>query len=135
MPILSYLVLPKAGAMEQLCTDLSAMECCEVIPSDNEEVVVLVLGELPPRFSGGQSTVDQFLELPHQITAMQEGLVLVDDHAERVHRISVHEDVEADELVRPHLDELVVEPRVAPRTALEAVVEVEHDLRERQLEV
>ncbi|RUM33653.1 MAG: hypothetical protein DSY50_07885 [Desulfobulbus sp.] len=42
MPILSYLVLPKAGAMEQLCTDLSAMECCEVIPSDNEEVVVLV---------------------------------------------------------------------------------------------
>lgn len=42
MPILSYLVLPKAGAMEQLCTDLSAMECCEVIPSDNEEVVVLI---------------------------------------------------------------------------------------------
>ena len=42
MPILSYLVLPQAGAMEQLCTDLSAMECCEIIPSDNEEVVVLV---------------------------------------------------------------------------------------------
>ena len=42
MPILSYLVLPQTGAIEQLCTDLSAMECCEVIPSDNEEVVVLV---------------------------------------------------------------------------------------------
>ena len=42
MPILSYLVLPQAGAMEQLCTDLSAMECCEIIPSDNEEVVVLI---------------------------------------------------------------------------------------------
>ncbi len=42
MPILSYLVLPQAGAMEQLCTDLSAIECCEVIPSDNEEVIVLV---------------------------------------------------------------------------------------------
>ena len=42
MPILSYLVLPQAGAMEQLCTDLSAMECCEIIPSDNQEVVVLV---------------------------------------------------------------------------------------------
>ena len=42
MPILSYLVLPHAGAMEQLCTDLSAMKWCEVIPSDNEEVVVLV---------------------------------------------------------------------------------------------
>ena len=42
MPILSYLVLPKAGEMEQLCTDLSAIEYCEVIPSDNEEVVVLI---------------------------------------------------------------------------------------------
>ncbi len=42
MPILSYLVLPQAGAMEKLCTDLSAMEYCEIIPSDNEEVVVLV---------------------------------------------------------------------------------------------
>lgn len=42
MPILSYLVLPQAGAMDQLCTELSAMECCEIIPSDNQEVVVLV---------------------------------------------------------------------------------------------
>ena len=42
MPILSYLVLPEAGAMEQLCTDLSTMEGCEIIPSNNEEVVVLV---------------------------------------------------------------------------------------------
>ena len=42
MPILSYLVLPQSGAMDQLCTDLSAMECCEIIPSDNQEVVVLV---------------------------------------------------------------------------------------------
>ena len=42
MPILSYLVLPQAGAMDQLCTDLSSMECCEIIPSDNQEVVVLV---------------------------------------------------------------------------------------------
>lgn len=42
MPILSYLVLPQAGAMKELCADLSAMDCCEVIPSDNAEVVVLV---------------------------------------------------------------------------------------------
>ncbi|MBU0662996.1 MAG: chaperone NapD [Proteobacteria bacterium] len=42
MPILSFLVLPQAGAMEQLCADLSAMEHCEIIPSDNQEVVVLV---------------------------------------------------------------------------------------------
>ncbi|MBW1791435.1 MAG: chaperone NapD [Deltaproteobacteria bacterium] len=42
MPILSYLALPQAGAMDQLCSDLSAIDYCEIIPSDNEEVVVLV---------------------------------------------------------------------------------------------
>ena len=42
MPILSYLALPHSGAMEQLCTDLATMECCEIIPSDNQEVVVLI---------------------------------------------------------------------------------------------
>ena len=42
MPILSYLVLPQDGAMDQLCNELSAMDYCEIIPSDNEEVVVLV---------------------------------------------------------------------------------------------
>lgn len=42
MPILSYLVLPQPGAMDQLCNDLTAMDYCEIIPSDNEEVVVLV---------------------------------------------------------------------------------------------
>jgi len=42
MPILSYLVLPQTGAMAQLCADLSTINCCEVIPSDNEEVLVLV---------------------------------------------------------------------------------------------
>lgn len=42
MPILSFLALPQAGGMEQLCSDLSTMEYCEIIPSDNQEVVVLV---------------------------------------------------------------------------------------------
>ncbi len=42
MPILSYLVLPQDGAMDQLCSDLSNMEYCEIIPADNQEVVVLV---------------------------------------------------------------------------------------------
>ena len=42
MPILSFLALPQKGGMEQLCSDLSAMEYCEVIPADNQEVVVLV---------------------------------------------------------------------------------------------
>ncbi len=42
MPILSYVVLPGAGAMDQLCADLTHMEYCEVIQADNEEVLVLV---------------------------------------------------------------------------------------------
>ena len=42
MPIFSYLALPKSGAKELLCADLAALSHCEVIPSDNQEVVVLV---------------------------------------------------------------------------------------------
>lgn len=42
MPIISYLALPKAGAMEQLTAELSAMKHCEIIPADNQEVIVLV---------------------------------------------------------------------------------------------
>ncbi|HET98092.1 MAG TPA: hypothetical protein ENN98_05285 [Desulfurivibrio alkaliphilus] len=42
MAILSYLALPVAGKKEQLCAELAAMECCEVVSSDNRGVVLLV---------------------------------------------------------------------------------------------
>ena len=42
MPIFSYLAIPVAGAYDDLCADLKSMEYCEVIASDNKEVVVLV---------------------------------------------------------------------------------------------
>jgi len=42
MPIFSYLALPIDGAKEALCADLATLPHCEVIPSDNREVVVLV---------------------------------------------------------------------------------------------
>jgi len=42
MPIFSYLALPIDGAREMLCTDLAKLPHCEIIPSDNREVVVLV---------------------------------------------------------------------------------------------
>ncbi|MCI5221476.1 MAG: hypothetical protein D3924_02035 [Candidatus Electrothrix sp. AR4] len=42
MPIFSYLALPKTNAMEELTADLSSMKYCEIIPSDNQEVVVLI---------------------------------------------------------------------------------------------
>ncbi len=42
MPILSYLAIPKGGAIDALLSDLTALPHCEAIPSDNQEVVVLV---------------------------------------------------------------------------------------------
>ena len=42
MPILSYLALPQTGGMKQLCADLEGIDYCEIIPSLNQEVVVLV---------------------------------------------------------------------------------------------
>jgi len=42
MPIFSYIAIPASGAKDTLCADLTALAYCEVIVSDNEEVVVLV---------------------------------------------------------------------------------------------
>ena len=42
MPIFSYLALPKEGARDLLCAELSNLEFCQVIPADNKEIVVLV---------------------------------------------------------------------------------------------
>jgi nitrate reductase NapAB chaperone NapD len=42
MPIFSYLAIPDNGAKETLCTELAALQYCQVIPADNHDVVVLV---------------------------------------------------------------------------------------------
>ena len=42
MPIFSYLAYPVQGAKEQLINDLAALDFCEVTPSENEEVLILV---------------------------------------------------------------------------------------------
>ena len=42
MPIFSYLAYPIQGAKEQLINDLAALDFCEVTPSENEEVLILV---------------------------------------------------------------------------------------------
>ena len=42
MPVFSYLAYPVQGAKEQLIKELAALEYCEVTPSDNEEVIILV---------------------------------------------------------------------------------------------
>lgn len=42
MPVFSYLAYPVQGAKEQLRKELSALDYCEVMPSDNADVLVLV---------------------------------------------------------------------------------------------
>ncbi|MFH0784083.1 MAG: hypothetical protein V2B20_19310 [Pseudomonadota bacterium] len=42
MPIFSYLAIPRSGAKENLCAELSALQYCQIIPAANEDVVVLV---------------------------------------------------------------------------------------------
>ncbi len=42
MPVFSYLVYPEQNKKEQLITDLSSIEYCEVSPADNQDVIVLV---------------------------------------------------------------------------------------------
>ena len=57
----------------------------------------------------------------------------MDDQRERVHLLAADEDVDAREIARPEAGEVVVEARVPARARLQLVVEVEHDLAERQL--
>lgn len=42
MPVFSYLAYPKKGAKQQLHLELAGLAYCEVLPSDNKEVLVLV---------------------------------------------------------------------------------------------
>lgn len=42
MPIFSYLAIPKKDARKTLCEELSTLEHCQIIPADNQDVVVLV---------------------------------------------------------------------------------------------
>lgn len=42
MPIKSFIVFPKEGCKDQLVNELAQFQECEVTPSTNEEVLVLV---------------------------------------------------------------------------------------------
>lgn len=42
MPIFSYLAIPTEGERDTLCAALEAMEYCEIIPAENQDVVILV---------------------------------------------------------------------------------------------
>jgi nitrate reductase NapAB chaperone NapD len=42
MPVFSYLAYPALGAKEQLLKDLKALDYCEAMPAENEDVLILV---------------------------------------------------------------------------------------------
>lgn len=42
MPVFSYLAYPKLGKKTALLRDLSTLEYCEVLPADNEDILLLV---------------------------------------------------------------------------------------------
>lgn len=42
MPIFSYLAIPTEGNKDALCAALEATNYCEVIPAENQEVVILI---------------------------------------------------------------------------------------------
>ena len=46
MPVKSYLARPHAGKFNELIVELSALKGCEIIPSTNEELAVLVTDTL-----------------------------------------------------------------------------------------
>lgn len=42
MPIFSYLAIPTDGAKQALCSELAALDSCEIIPAENQDVIVVV---------------------------------------------------------------------------------------------
>ena len=42
MPVFSYLAYPRHGSKKKLLKDLNILDFCEVTPSDNEEILILV---------------------------------------------------------------------------------------------
>jgi len=46
MPVKSYLARPHPGKLNELISELSALNGCEITPSTNEEIAVLVTDTL-----------------------------------------------------------------------------------------
>jgi len=42
MPVFSYLAYPKDGRKKKLIDDLAVLKYCEVMPSENQDILILV---------------------------------------------------------------------------------------------
>ncbi|MCK6616332.1 MAG: hypothetical protein L6Q51_01675 [Cyclobacteriaceae bacterium] len=65
MPVKSYLVFPIAGTVAQVIEKLQSFNHCEVLPADNQEVIVLVTD------SDSEKEDEQFLEALKGDTTIQ----------------------------------------------------------------
>src|SRR5580704_51253 len=124
----------------------------EQLPLSRDVAAVALGGDVLPhgldRLAGDDPAADggldrDLVELArdHRPQLLGEGLALLvgllpmHDHRQRVDRISVEQDVELDHVRGPKLQEVVVEGGVALGDGLEPVVEVDHDLAEREVEL
>src|SRR3546814_4244124 len=72
---------------------------------------------------------DEVLEPLAHVAASRFGGGAVNDHREGVDRLAVDQDVHLDEIALAVPDLVIVEAGIAAADALQAIVEVEHDLR------
>ncbi len=76
---------------------------------------------------------DQILQLLAHGAATHFGPCAMHQHRERIHRLGIDQHRELDEVALAIFPDLVVEAGIAAADALEAVVEIEHHLVERQV--
>src|SRR5687768_5854182 len=76
---------------------------------------------------------NRLLEPLHERLARRIGVVAMDDHRERVDAVAGEQHVELDEVGDARPERLVVERGVAARARLELIVQVAHDLGQRQV--
>lgn len=62
MPIFSYLATPRKGAREALYAELSALQYCQAMPAENQDIVVLITDT--PDADTEKSLQQQLKELP-----------------------------------------------------------------------
>lgn len=62
MPIFSFLAYPEKKMKDQLVKDLSQMQYCEVKPSENQEVLILLIDT--PDEETNKNLVNDIKELP-----------------------------------------------------------------------
>lgn len=63
MPVLSYIAYPVIGSKKELLKALSSLEFCEVLPSENREILVLVTDT--PDAESEQDLQDKLKSLKH----------------------------------------------------------------------